>query len=280
MVDTLKRLEHEGYHFEAADASLELLMRSAAGWQQDYFRVESFKVVVSHRSGDDCRRGTTSRRRRDRRHRQDVGRRRAPHRQRRGQRPGQRPRPSVAQRHRAARIRSLADVHLTDFKVRVLDTDKGTGAVTRVLFDSTNGERTWTTIGVSSNIIEASGRRCSTRSSTACSTRQTWTSDSWLPPSTSPRRPPTGRACRGSRPTTCRAWTLEPPGRGANERQPKGATPRLPGPRPGVRPRAGQRFLDRLQLGLGRTPPTPWPVPSAWPPAGRRSSGGRPPCTT
>ena len=47
-------------------------------------------------------------------------------------------------------------MHLTDFKVRVLDTSKGTGAVTRVLLDSTNGDRTWTTIGVSSNIIEAS----------------------------------------------------------------------------------------------------------------------------
>ncbi|MEO5839902.1 MAG: alpha-isopropylmalate synthase regulatory domain-containing protein [Acidimicrobiales bacterium] len=54
------------------------------------------------------------------------------------------------------RYPQLADVHLTDFKVRVLDTNKGTGAVTRVLLDSTNGERTWTTIGVSSNIIEAS----------------------------------------------------------------------------------------------------------------------------
>jgi 2-isopropylmalate synthase len=47
-------------------------------------------------------------------------------------------------------------VHLTDYKVRVLDTAKGTGAVTRVLIDSTNGDRTWTTIGVSENIIEAS----------------------------------------------------------------------------------------------------------------------------
>ena len=47
-------------------------------------------------------------------------------------------------------------MHLTDYKVRVLDTQKGTGAVTRVLIDSTNGARTWTTIGVSENIIEAS----------------------------------------------------------------------------------------------------------------------------
>jgi 2-isopropylmalate synthase len=50
----------------------------------------------------------------------------------------------------------LAQVHLTDYKVRVLDTQKGTGAITRVLLDSTNGEKSWTTIGVSENIIEAS----------------------------------------------------------------------------------------------------------------------------
>nr|MDQ2724497.1 citramalate synthase [Actinomycetota bacterium] len=50
----------------------------------------------------------------------------------------------------------LAGIHLTDFKVRVLDTGRGTAAVTRVLIDSTDGERSWTTIGVSENIIEAS----------------------------------------------------------------------------------------------------------------------------
>ncbi|HEX2737684.1 MAG TPA: citramalate synthase, partial [Acidimicrobiia bacterium] len=43
VVDTLKRLEHEGYHFEAADGSLELLMRRATGWEQPWFRVESFR---------------------------------------------------------------------------------------------------------------------------------------------------------------------------------------------------------------------------------------------
>ncbi|MBW8827728.1 MAG: citramalate synthase, partial [Acidobacteria bacterium] len=50
----------------------------------------------------------------------------------------------------------LHSLHLTDYKVRVLDTNKGTGAVTRVLIDSTDGEHAWTTIGVSENIIEAS----------------------------------------------------------------------------------------------------------------------------
>jgi 2-isopropylmalate synthase len=51
---------------------------------------------------------------------------------------------------------ALERLHLTDYKVRVLDTNKGTGAATRVLIDSTDGEATWTTIGVNENIIEAS----------------------------------------------------------------------------------------------------------------------------
>jgi Glu-tRNA(Gln) amidotransferase subunit E-like FAD-binding protein len=49
-------------------------------------------------------------------------------------------------------------IHLTDYKVRILDGATATGAVTRVLIDATDGERSWTTIGVSSNIIEASWR--------------------------------------------------------------------------------------------------------------------------
>jgi hypothetical protein len=46
VIDELKRLEHGGYHFEAADASLELLMRRAIGWQQEFFRVESLRVIT------------------------------------------------------------------------------------------------------------------------------------------------------------------------------------------------------------------------------------------
>ena len=156
VVDTLKRLEHEGYHFEAADASLELLMRSAAGWQQDFFRVESFKVVVSHRSGDDARpwNDLAVEAETDATVKVWVGDDRLI-----ASGEGNGPVNALDQALRAAigpRYPQLADVHLTDFKVRVLDTNKGTGAVTRVLLDSTNGERTWTTIGVSTNIIEAS----------------------------------------------------------------------------------------------------------------------------
>jgi 2-isopropylmalate synthase len=50
----------------------------------------------------------------------------------------------------------LADVHLTDYKVRILDGEEGTAAQTRVLIDSASGLRTWSTVGSSTNIIEAS----------------------------------------------------------------------------------------------------------------------------
>ena len=49
VVETLKRLEHEGYHFEVADGSLELLMRRATGWEPDWFHVESFRVITDDR---------------------------------------------------------------------------------------------------------------------------------------------------------------------------------------------------------------------------------------
>jgi 2-isopropylmalate synthase len=55
-----------------------------------------------------------------------------------------------------SRYPQLGRMHLTDYKVRVLDTNKGTGAVTRVLLDATDGDTSWSTIGVSENIIEAS----------------------------------------------------------------------------------------------------------------------------
>ncbi|HEX3333740.1 MAG TPA: citramalate synthase [Acidimicrobiales bacterium] len=161
VLDELKRLEHEGYHFEVADGSLELLLRRAAGWVADFFTVESFRVITDH--GD------------------------------RGDRPpaelpqltnellglmteatvkvhvagervvataeGNGPVNALDGALRGAigsKFPALDHIHLTDYRVRVLDTGRGTGAVTRVLVDSSDGERTWTTIGVSENIIEAS----------------------------------------------------------------------------------------------------------------------------
>ena len=97
VIDELKRLEHEGYHFEAADGSLELLMRRATGWVQPFFELESYRVIVERgRRGPPRHRG----------HREAQGRRRADRPHRRGQRPGQRARRRGAGRHRLRRTRS------------------------------------------------------------------------------------------------------------------------------------------------------------------------------
>ncbi|MCU1452120.1 MAG: 2-isopropylmalate synthase/homocitrate synthase family protein [Acidimicrobiales bacterium] len=146
VIDELKRLEHEGYHFEAADGSLELLMRDAAGWTQPFFSVESYRVIVGE--NEQLRHDTEAI------VKLVVNGERI---MRIGE--GNGPVNALDAAVRAAigsRYPQLAKVHLTDFKVRVLDTNKGTGAVTRVLIDSTNGDRTWSTIGVSENIIQAS----------------------------------------------------------------------------------------------------------------------------
>jgi len=150
IVDDLKRLEHAGYHFEAADASLELLLRRAGGWEQPFWRLESFRVLDEQRhdpdgeqisnteatikmwSGDDRIVATGE---------------------------GNGPVSALDAALRAGlgdRFPALARIHLTDFKVRVLDSADGTSAVVRVLIDSSDGDATWTTIGVSGNVIEAS----------------------------------------------------------------------------------------------------------------------------
>jgi 2-isopropylmalate synthase len=146
VLDELKELEHRGYHFEVADGSLELLMRSAAGWKQTYFDIESFRVITERREdltfvteatikvhvGDQRIVSTAE-----------------------GNGPVNALDAALRQAVTAAHP-ELSSLHLTDYKVRVLDTAKGTGAITRVLIDSTDGDDVWSTIGVSENIIEAS----------------------------------------------------------------------------------------------------------------------------
>ena len=156
IVETLKELEYAGYHFEAADASLEILMRAASGWSHDYFTLESFSVNVGHRSGSGSRawNDVAVQVETEATVKVYVG----------GERvvatgEGNGPVNALDSALRKAlgdRFPELERLHLTDFKVRVLEARQGTGAVTRVLIDTTNGERTWTTIGVSENIIEAS----------------------------------------------------------------------------------------------------------------------------
>lgn len=148
VIDDLKRLEHEGYHFEAADASLELLMRRATGWEHDYFSVESLRVISDQTS--ESAMGTEATAKvwvGDQRHVAVAE--------------GNGPVNAIDKALRLTLTPSypaLERIHLTDFKVRILDGAGATGAVTRVLLDATDGERDWTTIGVSANVIEASWR--------------------------------------------------------------------------------------------------------------------------
>ncbi len=149
VLDTLKQLEHRGYHFEVADGSLELLMREATGWEQDYFRVESFRVITD-RGRERLSESLTT----EATIKVLVGPDRIV-----ATAEGNGPVNALDAALRKAigpRYPELGRVHLTDYRVRVLDTSKGTGAVTRVLLDTTDGERSWSTIGVSENIIEAS----------------------------------------------------------------------------------------------------------------------------
>lgn len=151
VLDELKRLEHEGYHFEVADGSLELLLRRAAGWKQSFFDVESYRVISDHTPGGSVRTEPVSTEATVKIY---VGGRRVV-----ATTEGNGPVNALDGALREAiepHFPTLKGVHLTDYRVRVLDTGRGTGAVTRVLVDTSDDDRTWTTIGVSENIIEAS----------------------------------------------------------------------------------------------------------------------------
>jgi 2-isopropylmalate synthase len=151
VVDELKRREYEGFHFEVADASFELLLRTAAGWQPTYFRLESFRVLMEKQADGGVATEATIK----------VWVPGADGREERviATAEGNGPvnaldgalRRAIGQAHP-----DLAHLHLTDYKVRILDSHKGTGAVTRVLVDTTDGADTWSTMGVHENIIEAS----------------------------------------------------------------------------------------------------------------------------
>ena len=149
-------LESQGWVFEAADASLELLMRDVQGWTQDFFSVESYRVTTEHLNpagGTDAALSTEA----------TVtvvvdGERVV------SEGSGNGPVNALDAALRSAladRLPALSKIHLTDFRVRVLDAadaagNADTGAVVRVLIDTTNGDETWTTVGVSPNVIEAS----------------------------------------------------------------------------------------------------------------------------
>ncbi len=142
----LKDREHRGYHYEAADASFELLLREELAPHDPLFRLESFRVIVEKREDGKAVVEATIK--------VHVG----------GERvistaEGNGPvnaLDSALRQAIATKYPHLSDIELVNYKVRILDEAKGTGAVTRVLLDASDGEDSWGSIGVSENIIEAS----------------------------------------------------------------------------------------------------------------------------
>jgi 2-isopropylmalate synthase len=145
-VERLKELEHRGYHFEAADASFDLFLRKESGAYEPLFRLESFRVITDKREDGKVQTEATIKvwAKGERLVRTAEG------------------NGPVNALDRALRdaiadlYPRLRDIELVNYKVRIIDEHKGTGAVTRVLIDASDGDETWGTIGVSENIIEAS----------------------------------------------------------------------------------------------------------------------------
>lgn len=150
VIERVKELEHRGYHYEAADGSFELLLRREAGDEERLFTLESWRVIVETRAdgrvvteatvklwaptGTDGERYVRTAE-------------------------GDGPVNALDKALREALIDiypELREIELVNFKVRILDSSKGTEAITRVLLDSSDGEREWGAIGVSENVIEAS----------------------------------------------------------------------------------------------------------------------------
>jgi 2-isopropylmalate synthase len=149
-VERVKQLEHAGYQFEAADGSFELLLRREAGSYEPLFRLESWRVIVEKRADGHVETEATIK----------IWAPPGPEERRFvSTAEGNGPVHALDRALRAAIGEThphLRDVDLVNFKVRILDEAKGTGAVTRVLIDASDGVRLWGAIGVSENLIAAS----------------------------------------------------------------------------------------------------------------------------
>jgi 2-isopropylmalate synthase len=147
IIDLLKNMEHEGYQFEGAECSFELMVRKHLGKYEPFFQLESFTIIdeQSLHNGDtsssavikvnvDGKKEITAAE-------------------------GDGPVNALDKALRKALevfYPELKEVHLTDFKVRVLNPEEATAAKVRVLIESTDGKYIWTTVGVSTDIIQAS----------------------------------------------------------------------------------------------------------------------------
>jgi len=146
IIQKLKELEHQGYQFEGAESSFELIIRKELGKYKPFFELEKFKLMTEKPD-----RGTNSASALIKVKVDGVSEITAAE--------GNGPVNALDRALRKALevfYPELSNVHLTDFKVRVIDSKSATAAKVRVLIESTDGETSWSTVGVSTDIIEAS----------------------------------------------------------------------------------------------------------------------------
>jgi len=146
VIRQIKELENEGFQFEGAEASLELFLRKAFGQTEDFFSLKNMKIILEKNEDEvitseamikievgDTTYHTVAE--------------------------GDGPVNALDNSLRKALTQvypEISDMHLSDYKVRVLDGENATAARVRVLIDSADCTGTWSTVGVSENIIEAS----------------------------------------------------------------------------------------------------------------------------
>ena len=149
ILEQLKQLEDEGFQFEGAEASFELLMERALGRHRPYFALDAYRVIVEEQSGDDAPVAEATVRVKVKGILEHTA------------AAGNGPVNALDHALRKALEQfypNLKEMRLLDYKVRILDESKGTAAKTRVLITSGDARETWGTVGVADNIIEASWR--------------------------------------------------------------------------------------------------------------------------
>lgn len=148
VLDHLKALEHEGYQFESAESSFDLLVHRLLGKYQPFFTLKEYRIGVHESSEEGANSAATIR--------IAVG-----SEEETATADGDGPVNALDKAVRQALERfypAIKDVRLVDYKVRVLDSDKATAAKVRVLIESADHRESWTTVGVSTDIIDASWR--------------------------------------------------------------------------------------------------------------------------
>lgn len=147
IIDDIKKLEFEGYQFEGADASFELLIMKHLGKYKPLFTIEKFKTIAEQTFTEEYSLASAI-------VKVSVG---GSSEMTAAEGDGPVNALDIALRKALERFYpQLKEFYLVDYKVRILDSKKASSAVTRVLIESTDSKDVWTTVGVSQDIIEAS----------------------------------------------------------------------------------------------------------------------------